>query len=252
MTFAYSDETGIHFDVEKIWNNDIFTVIQRWENKVGREEADKALKDIEDRWKEYKNKIGHDTALKIVSHICGETESTNEAIGKLLRKFLFVEIKGGKLEDYLDKVVNVIQNEEQEREDKLKRHLEKIPEVGTPSQNQEPVSDTQPPADPVKATKRWLINRQYIIKHTESDTPVMLNGAIDHIKPSVLEWRITKTVAFIYRELVSAAKKKESPLAENEVPNFIVNYLRNKNGSEITKNATDKAAKSRQKQPKSV
>jgi hypothetical protein len=57
------------------------------------------------------------------------------------------------------------------------------------------------------------------------------------------EWRITKTVAFIYRKLVTAVEAQEIPLNKNAVPDFIKNYLRDKNGKEITKNAIAKAAK---------
>jgi hypothetical protein len=121
---------------------------------------------------------------------------------------------------------------------------------------QEPSPDTKAPerkkTDTIKQILQWLRGKQYAIHHTEEAQPVSMNNNGIEFTPEKKEWRITKTVAFIYRELVSAAIKKEIPLAESEVPDFIVNYLKNKDGSEITKNATDKAAKVRQNQPKSA
>jgi hypothetical protein len=37
------DERGLHFDLEKFWDNDISTVLQRWKDKVGDEEVDKTI-----------------------------------------------------------------------------------------------------------------------------------------------------------------------------------------------------------------
>jgi hypothetical protein len=127
---TFSDETGIHFDVKKFWDNDISTVLKRWEETKTDEEIEAAINNIRDQWKEYVNKIGRDTALKIVSHICGETGSTNEQIAGLLRQFLFVELKGGNLENYLDDVVNVIQDKEREDEQELAPDTQ-APEAGS-------------------------------------------------------------------------------------------------------------------------
>jgi hypothetical protein len=90
-------------------------VLKKWEERVGDKEEETAKNDIAARWEEYKNKIGNDTALKLVNHICGETGSTNDQKGKLLRQFLFVEIKGDKLESYLDEVVLEIQKRGNEK-----------------------------------------------------------------------------------------------------------------------------------------
>jgi hypothetical protein len=117
-------------------------VLKKWEESVGDKEEETAINDIATRWEEYKNKIGDDTASKLVNHICGETGSTNDQKGKLLRRFLFVEIKGSKLESYLDEVVNVIQKEEQEREgeEEHPKNLQKT-DVNFPGKGEEPKSD---------------------------------------------------------------------------------------------------------------
>jgi hypothetical protein len=128
----------------------------------------------------------------------------------------------------------------------IRTEIEGIPEPSLPQPPTEMTAaapDTQPPDNPVKATIRWLINRQYIIKHTETETPVMLNGAIDHIKPSVLEWRIARTVAFIYRELMKAAENGEIPLGKNVILDFMINNLKQKNGGDITHDSLVKAEK---------
>jgi hypothetical protein len=125
----FADEESFHFDVEKFWDNDVSTVIQRWADKVGDGEVDKAIENIYVRWEEYATKAGNDTALKIASHICGEAVS----LGVLVRQFLFVEIKGGEMEGFLDSVVLEIQEEEQRRA----AELEGI--------QREPAPDAQPP-----------------------------------------------------------------------------------------------------------
>jgi hypothetical protein len=101
------------------------------------------------------------------------------------------------------------------------------------------------PKDPIKLTLNWLRNKQYAIHYTEEAQPLNMDNGSTIFTQQKNEWRTTKATAFIYRELVSAVKAGEIPLAESEVPGFMINYLRDKNGKEITKNATDKAAKSR-------
>jgi hypothetical protein len=164
--YFFRDETGTHFDVEKFWDNDIFTVLQRWKEKVGNEEIDVTIDNISARWEEYVNKIGDDAASKIVNHICGETRSTNDRVGKLLRQFIFVEIKGEKLESYLDKVVEAIQKEEDKREEEIK-YLEKIPEyVGPPEEHADSGDQGQNDDKAAKAKKHYLMQR------LESESPI--------------------------------------------------------------------------------
>jgi hypothetical protein len=104
--------------------------------------------------------------------------------------------------------------------------------------------------DPAKATLIWLRKRQHIIKYTEPNTPVMLNGAIEHIKPPISEWRIAKTEAYIYRELCSAAEAGEIPFIKDAISDFMINNLKQKNGDDITQDSLTKADKRRQNQTK--
>jgi hypothetical protein len=132
-------------------------------------------------------------------------------------------------------------------------HLPQGP-MASKAVTQEPAPDTQAPEqkapevskkDPVKVILDWLRTKQLIKRElAEEKPPVFLNGGVWE-PPKRHEWRITKSAAYIYRELVSAAKTNEIPIAESEVPGFMINYLRRKNGEEITKNAVDKAAKRR-------
>jgi hypothetical protein len=98
-------------------------------------------------------------------------------------------------------------------------------------------------ADPVKATMRWLKNedRQYIRKHTKQETPVMLNGVLERIEPSVSEWRIIKPVAYIYRELCSASERGEISLTKDAISDFMFNNLKLRDGKDITKDSLVKA-----------
>jgi hypothetical protein len=192
----FTDEKGIHFDVEKFWDNDVFTVLQRWEDKVGDEEVDRAIKNVVVRWKEYVNKAGNDTALKIINHICGETVSKDEQTGGLLRQLLFVEIKGGKLESFLDGVVLEIQEEEQRRageSEALRR--EPAPE--------EPAAETQVPeqaAVPELTDKdciKKLVDTGFIVQNTNIKTK------------TIYEKTRAVTAPKIYRELLKITGDRE-------------------------------------------
>jgi hypothetical protein len=138
-----------------------------------------------------------------------------------------------------------------------KKYVEQIEAIAPPAQGTapEPAPDTQAPVlvskKTINATLDWLRKKQYAIHFIEESQPISTNdgGIVFTLRKD--EWRITKTVAYIYRKLVSAVKMKEIPLTESEVSGFMINYLR-KDGNEITKNATDKAAKSCQKPPKSA
>jgi hypothetical protein len=120
---------------------------------------------------------------------------------------------------------------------------------------QEPAPDTQAPGqkaaetstkDPIKVTLNWLAGKQWIKKEQlEAKPPVPINGGIwEH--PKEYEWRITKTIAFIYRGLIDAAKNKEIPLEEDAIKNFMINNLKTKYGGEITPESLTKADKRRQ------
>jgi hypothetical protein len=99
-------------------------------------------------------------------------------------------------------------------------------------------------ADTIKVTLKWLQrDRHYITRYTAPEKPVMRNGAIEYIEPSVSEWRIAKPVAFIYRELYRAAEAGEIPLAKDAVADFMINNLKQKDGGDIKKDSLKKAAK---------
>jgi hypothetical protein len=147
---------------------------------------------------------------------------------------------------------------------RIRVEIEEIPEPSPPqaqTETPETAQDTQAPAqgtaaasktDPAAATTRWLKNkeRQYIIKHTEPDTPVMLNGALEHIEPSISEWRIAKPAAFIYRELCGAAERGEIQFTKEAIADFMINNLKQKGGGDITHDLLTKAEKRRQNQTK--
>jgi hypothetical protein len=124
-----------------------------------------------------------------------------------------------------------------------------------------PATDTQTPmqgaaaapqTNPVKATLKWLKSkkRQFIVRHNEPEMPIFENGAITHIKPSISEWRIKRTAAFIYRALCEAAENREIPLEIDAIADFMINNLKQKDGSDITKDSLTKADKRRQSSPK--
>lgn len=96
----------------------------------------------------------------------------------------------------------------------------------------------------IKVTLKWLSSRdrQFITRHNEPEIPILENGAIKYIKPSISEWRIVKPVAFIYRELCGAAEHGEIPLTRDAIADFMINNLKTKNGKEITKDSLVKAA----------
>jgi hypothetical protein len=97
--------------------------------------------------------------------------------------------------------------------------------------------------DPAKATSNWLRDRQYIRRYTESERLVMANGAIERIEQPKSEWRITKSEAYIYRELCKAAEEGEIPLAKAAVSDFMINKLRKKDGDVITRDSLMHAAR---------
>jgi hypothetical protein len=121
-----------------------------------------------------------------------------------------------------------------------------------------PSPDTQPSVqravriskDPTKATLVWLKGKQWIkYELVEEKPPVPINGGV-WTPNNVYEYRIRKTVAFIYRGLVKAAENGEIPLVKDTIIDFMINNLKNKDGGDITHDSLTKAEKSRQNQTK--
>jgi hypothetical protein len=111
-----------------------------------------------------------------------------------------------------------------------------IPEPAPPAPDMKAANT----ADPGKETLNWLRKKQYIIKHTEPEKPVVKNGAIEYFEPPKSEWRITGTLARITHELLKAAKNKEIPLEEDMIQDFILNNLKTRLGDDIIKKSLSK------------
>jgi hypothetical protein len=95
----------------------------------------------------------------------------------------------------------------------------------------------------VDATLKWLCNKErlYITRHTEPEKAVVKNGAMEFWEPAKSEWRITKSVASIYRELCEAAENGKIPFAKSAIADFMINYLKMNDGTDITKDSLIKA-----------
>jgi hypothetical protein len=114
------------------------------------------------------------------------------------------------------------------------------------AENKKPAPGAKPQEkEPVQATINWLKDkdRQYIKSFSAPEKPIMTNGAITDFEQSKKEWRITKTVAFIYRELCKAAEAGEIPYAKAKIPDFKINHLKLKEGGDITKDSLKQAEK---------
>jgi hypothetical protein len=120
------------------------------------------------------------------------------------------------------------------------------PDTQAPKQGAAKVSQNEDGDDEyATATIKWLSSkdRQWIKHYTEEAHPV---GSIENgieFSRQIDESRIskTKTVAFIYRELVKAAKEGEIPLKESAIADFMINHLKLKDGKDITKDSLAKA-----------
>jgi hypothetical protein len=184
----FEDEKGIHFDVENFWDNDVSTVLQRWWDKVGDEEAEKAIASISARWEEYvnKNKVEEDTQVKIGLSIREEATSENEIRYAITRQLLFVEIKGGKMESFLDNIILEIQEEEQKIADELESlKQESAPSAQTPEPDREEnrtealEKATPPETAPSTLTQEYLTD-EYCLKRLVDTGFIIINKYSKH------------------------------------------------------------------------